>query len=155
MSDYGNGYQSYEQRNARAVNLGEQLFEAWCKENDYGCHRLGYDEKTGIIPGWHKVAQTIRQMPDYLVTKENRLAVVSVKGTLKFKEQDYKRLDWYEQTYATPDCPYRIVIATTRGIIWLTTAQVRQAYETSTNHGTWPDGKSWRELNIQDTPQGA
>lgn len=148
MSDYGNGHQTYEERNARTVNLGEQLFEAWCSENDYECYRLGYDEKTGIIPGWHRVAQTIRQMPDYLVKKGDRMAVVSVKGTLKFKDQDYKRLDWYEQTYATDSCPFRIVIARPNGMTWLTTEHVRQAYEASTNHGVWPDGKAWRELDL-------
>lgn len=146
--DYGNGNQSYTERNARTINLGEQLFEDWCKSNEYGCYRIGYDEKTGIIDGWYKVAQSIRQMPDYLVTKGNRMAVVSVKGTLKFKAQDFNRLDWYEETYGTDECPFRFVFSTRDRIIWLTTAQVREAYEASTNVGVWPDGKQWRELNL-------
>ena len=146
--DYGNGAQSYQERNARTVNLGEQLFESWCEHHGYTAKRHGYDEKTGIIPGWHKVATVIRQMPDYIVTKDDRMAVVSVKGTLKFKAQDYDRLDWFEQTYATPDCPFRFVFARHNGVTWLTTSEVRKAYEASTNQGVWPDGKAWRELNL-------
>ena len=145
---YGNGEQSFSQRNARSVNLGEQLFESWCEANSYTLHRIGYDEKTGPIEGWFKLSPVIRQMPDYLVKKDGRLAVTSVKGTLKFKEQDYDRLTWFEDMYASPGCPLRFVIATTTAITWLTTDQLRQAYEASTNQGVWPDGKAWRELNI-------
>jgi hypothetical protein len=146
--DYGNGNQSFSQRNARSVNLGEQLFESWCKTNQYSLHRLGYDEKTGPIDGWFKMSLIIRQMPDYLVKKDNRLAVVSVKGTLKFKTEDYDNLTWFEDMYATQQCPLRFVIARTNGITWLSTDELRQAYEASTNHGVWPDGKAWRELKL-------
>lgn len=145
--DYGSGEQSYHQRNGRATNLGEQLFETWCTANDFQFYRLGYQEKTGPIPGWYKVADAIRQMPDYLVAKEGRLATVSVKGTWKFKTEDYDRLSWFQETYATERCPFRFVIATTKGVTWLTTDELRQCYEASTVQGVWPDGKAWRELS--------
>ena len=145
--DYGSGHQGYFQRNGRDINLGEQLFESWCEGNGYKAYRLGYAEKTGPIIGWFKLSQTIRQMPDYVVAKDDRLAVVSVKGTWKFKTEDYDRLSWFEETYSTERCPFRFVIATTRGVTWLTTDEIRERYEASTNDGVWPDGKAWRELS--------
>ena len=148
LVDYGNGEQSYSQRNARSINLGEQLFEAWCNTNGMKLRRLGLDEKEALVPGWHKLNPVIRQMPDYIAMKDDRQAVVSVKGTLKFKAQDYDRLSWFEDMYASQDCPLRFVIATTRGITWLSTDELRQAYEASTNQGVWPDGKAWRELDL-------
>ena len=145
--DYGSGDQGYFQRNGRDINLGEKLFESWCDANGYTAHRLGYPEKTGIIYDWFKVAKAIRQMPDYLVSKAGRLATVSVKGTWKFKAQDYDRLSWFDETYGTERCPFRFVIATTRGVTWLTTDEIRELYEASTTEGVWPDGKVWRELS--------
>ena len=145
--DYGNGDQPYFERNAKDVNLGEKLFESWCDSRGMEYYRLGYDEKTGPIIGWYKVAQAIRQMPDYLVKANGRMAVVSVKGTWKFKVEDYKRLDWFEETYATDRCPLRFVFATPSKVVWANSEQVKKAYEASTKHGEWSDGKAWRELD--------
>lgn len=147
--DFGNGDQPYFERNSRDLNLGEVIFERWCAEDGMEFHRLGYQEKGAIIPGWFKVAQAIRQMPDYLVEKNGKMAVVSVKGTLKFKTVDYDRLNWFEETYATERCPFRFVIATTKGVTWLTTDELRQCYEASTVQGVWQsDNKAWKELNL-------
>jgi hypothetical protein len=150
MTSNGHGGQSYEERNNRPDNYGEQLFVDYCRLEGYKLHRIGFDEKQDKVQGFYNLNKVIRQLPDYvcLSPASGRMAVVSVKGTNKFKEEDYNNLSWLESVYATPKAPLRFVFAIRGQIHWKTTVEVVELYRNATEEGRWPDGKTYRVLNL-------
>jgi len=151
MPTNGHGNQSYEERNNRPDNYGEQLFIDYCRTEGYKLHRIGFDEKQDRVQGFYNLNKVIRQLPDFvcLSPASGRMAVVSVKGTNKFKEEDYNNLNWLESVYASPKAPVRFVFAIRGQIHWYTTTQVAELYRQSTAEGQWSDGKTYRILDIQ------
>ena len=150
MTSNGHGNQSYEERNNRPDNYGEQLFIDYCRVEGYKLNRIGFDEKQDKVPHFYNLNKLIRQLPDYVCSSpvSGRMAVVSVKGTSKFKEEDYNSLNWMEQNYSSPKAPLRFVFAIRGQIHWRTVQEVAELYRTSTEEGQWPDGKRYRVLNL-------
>lgn len=151
MLTNGHGDQSYEERNNRPDNYGEQLFVDYCRLEGYKLHRLGFDEKQDKVQGFYNLNKIIRQLPDYvcLSPASGRMAVVSVKGTTKFKEDDYNNLRWLETVYSSPKAPIRFVFAIKGQIHWRTIQEVADLYRASTEAGQWPDGKTYKVLDIK------
>lgn len=151
MPTNGHGNQSYEERNNRPDNYGEQLFVDYCRVEGYKLHRIGFDEKQDKVQNFYNLNKVIRQLPDYVCISpaSGRMAVVSVKGTNKFKEQDFNNLSWLESVYASPKAPLRFVFAIRGQIHWRTTQEVAELYRTATEEGQWLDGKAYRVLDIQ------
>jgi hypothetical protein len=147
----GHGDQSYEERNNRPDNYGEQLFVDYCRLEGYKLHRIGFDEKQDKVQGFYNLNKVIRQLPDYvcLSPASGRMAVVSVKGTNKFKQEDFNNLNWLETVYSTPKAPLRFVFAIRGQVYWYTTSQVSELYRQATTEAHWPDGKTYRELDIK------
>ena len=145
------GEKSYQERNNRPDNFGEELFIDHCRAHGLTCRRIGFDEKQGSIPNYWELNKVIRQLPDFVVTRPdtNRIAVVQVKGTVKFKQDDYNNLAWSESVYGSPKAPLWYVFALKQGIYWRTVSQVAELYRTSTIEDVWPDGKVYRVLNIK------
>ena len=147
----GHGDQSYEERNNRPDNYGEQLFIDYARVQGYRLHRIGFDEKQDKVEAFYQLSKTIRQLPDFVCLRPGtgRMAVVSVKGTSKFKEEDYNNLSWLESVYSTPKAPLRFVFALKTGIYWRTVQEVAKLYRESTEEGRWPDGKGYRVLDLE------
>jgi len=103
------------------------------------------------VEAFYQLSKTIRQLPDYVCLRPGtgRMAVVSVKGTNKFKQEDYDRLTWLEQTFGSPKAPLRFVFALRSGVHWRTVQEVAELYRTSTDEGRWADGKGYRILDIK------
>jgi hypothetical protein len=78
------------------------------------------------------------------------MAVVSVKGTNKFKEEDYNNLTWLESVYASAKAPLRFVFAIRGQVYWRTSTEVAELYREATEQGQWADGKIYRVLEIKD-----
>lgn len=150
MPTNGHGGQSYEERNNRPDNYGEQLFIDYCRLEGYKLHRIGFDEKQDKVQNFFNLNKVIRQLPDYvcLSPASGRMAVVSVKGTSKFKEEDFNNLSWLETVYSTPKAPLRFVFAVRGQIYWRTPIEVAELYRASTEEGQWPDGKTYRVLDL-------
>lgn len=144
------GELTYAERNNRPDNFGEELFIDHCRANGLTCRRIGFDEKQGSIPNYWELNKVIRHLPDFVVTRPdtNRIAVVQVKGTLKFKADDYNNLAWAESVYGTAKAPLWYVFALKSGIHWRTVTQVAEMYRQSAEEGQWPDGKTYRVLSL-------
>lgn len=144
------GELTYAERNNRPDNFGEQLFIDYCRHQGYTCRRIGFDEKIGQIPNYWDLNKVLRQLPDFIVARPStgRMAVVQVKGTNKFKEDDYNNLAWSESVYGSAKAPLRYVFALKSGIVWKTVSEVAELYRTATEEGQWPDGKRYRVLNL-------
>lgn len=150
MPTNGHGGQTYTERNNRPDNFGEELFIDHCRANGLTCQRIGFDEKQNKVVNFYHLNRVIRQLPDYVVTRKdtNRIAVVSVKGTSKFKEEDFNNLLWLETHYGTTAAPLWFVFALRTGIHWRTPAEVAELYRQSNTEDTWTDGKTYRVLDL-------
>lgn len=145
------GDKSFKERNNRPDNFGEQLFIDHCRNNGLTCHRLGFDEKQEQITNFWHMSKVLRQLPDFVVTRPDtgRTGVVQVKGTTKFKQDDYNNLSWAESVYGSAKAQLWYVFALKQGIYWLTVTQVAELYRQSSQEGQWPDGKTYRVLDIK------
>lgn len=144
------GNKSYEERNNRPDNFGEQLFIDYARNQGYKLHRIGFDEKQDKVQNFYYLNKVIRQLPDFICIRPStgRMAVVSVKGTRNFKEEDFNNLQWLESVYGTPSAPLRFVFALKTGIYWKTVAEVAEMYRASKQEEQWSDGKVYRVLDL-------
>jgi hypothetical protein len=153
--DNGNGNQTYQERNARNYNLAEDAFEALCADRGVAIQRTGFDEKNGKVPNFFRLNNTLRHLPDYVINYENKVSgetetrVIAVKGTDKFKQEDYNRLDWLEANFGSPRAPLYFVFYVRGKFHWRTPAEVKALYEASTQVGTWTsDNKEYRIIEL-------
>lgn len=151
------GNQTYAERNAIGYNRGEDWFVAYCEARGVKVQRIGFDEKNGKVPNFFALSDTLRHLPDFVVNYANQATQVSetraiaVKGTNKFKAEDYDRLDWFEQQYSTARAPLYFVFMLTEGRpIWLKPAKVKALYEAAeATEAAWQsDGKRYRVLPL-------
>jgi hypothetical protein len=153
----GNGNQTYAERNAIGYNIGEDRFVEYCNKKGVVVRRVGFDEKNGKVPNFFALSETLRQLPDFVVNFDNQetgsteVRVVAVKGTNKFKEEDYLRLDWMSEQYSTPRAPlYFVFMLRDNAPIWATPKRVKDLYEAAAGtEATWDsDNKKFRILSI-------
>ena len=151
------GNSTYAERNAVGYNRGEDWFVAYCEARSAKVQRIGFDEKNGKVPNFFALSDALRHLPDFVVNYENRetsaseTRVIAVKGTNKFKAEDYDRLDWFEQQYSTPRAPlYFVFMLTANKPIWLRPAKVKELYEAAVaTEAAWEsDGKRYRVLPL-------
>ena len=69
-------------------NIGEELFEAYCKEKGYKIQRIGFDENTGFVDNFSRLNPVLRNLPDYVVNTLKETFIVCVKGTPNFKKKE-------------------------------------------------------------------
>ena len=85
---YGNASQDYQGRQSVGVNIGEQIFEQWCERTGWNCTRLGFDEKFANVGAFYNLNPVLRNMPDYVIQRDDRTFAVNVKGTPNIKEKE-------------------------------------------------------------------
>ncbi len=61
-----NASHTYYERN-KIKDIGEQLFEKYCKEKNYNVVRLGFDSHKDPIKEFFKINPLLRNIPDYVV----------------------------------------------------------------------------------------
>ena len=141
-----NGDNTYEQRNSIKSNRGEQLFLQWCRDKGLEVHRLGFDEKQDKVSHFFQLPTIVRNLPDFVLADNDKLILVNVKGSMNFKAEEYSRLNELTYHYENDQCKLWYVFALPGELKWMTLDQVREAYDSSTKEGVWPDGKSYRTL---------
>ena len=153
--NFGNGEESYEERNARRVNIGEENFIKLCEERGVWYQRLGFDEKLGKVPNFFRLNATIRHLPDFVVsftnktTGEEETRLIAVKGTANFKREDYEKLDWFEQTYSSHRAPLYFVFMVADKAYWKTVKEVKELFEAANYDKIWEsDKKQYRTLKL-------
>jgi len=95
---YGNATQDYQGRQDVGVNIGEEIFEQWCARNGWNCTRLGFDEKFANVGAFYNLNPVLRNMPDYVIQRDEKTFAVNVKGTPNIKEKERLMLICF-------DCP--------------------------------------------------
>lgn len=142
-----NGNNSFAERNAGA-NLGEELFEKYCKEKQVFFKRLGFDEKKQQIPRFWEINPMVRNLPDYFVATNSRSMLVMVKGTANIKQSEVKMIPLFLEWYHSKNCPlYYAFCFKDKKIAFRTPDQVIELYQGAIDK-QWSDGVIYRTLAL-------
>jgi len=149
MSDFGDGTQSFEERQSQKTNLAEELFKRWAVKTGISVYRLGFDEKAERLPQAHfnLLPGAIRKLPDFVAIGKDR-RIVEVKGTPRFKRIDYELIDERVRLFHTAFTPLFFAFCF-RGQepIWKTPEEVKMLYEAAPDE-KWDDGVVFRYLRL-------
>ena len=142
-----NGFNTYAERNT-VPDIGEQLFEQYCKEKGYKVFRLGFDSKKTAINNFYKVNPLLRNIPDYLVETDKGNFIVQVKGTGNIKKKEVEMIPLFLEWYSTKDAPlvYAFCFEGEKPKI-IYAEKVIELYKQSVDK-KWNDGVIYRSLKI-------
>ena len=107
MLQCGNAEQTYSQRQEIGFNLAEDLFIQWANSNGWKVNRIGFDEKQGNVDNFFKLPSLLRNLPDFVITKKNKIYVINVKGTPRLKKKEFDIIDELERNYSSESAPLR------------------------------------------------
>jgi len=143
-----NGNNSYAERNS-GTNIGEELFEQYCKTKEVFFRRIGFDEKSSPVPNFYTINPFIRNIPDYFVSSNNGTKLVSVKGTRNIKESEVAMIPQFIEWYHSKDCPlwYAFCFKGESNPFFITPDRVIELYQQATDK-KWKDGTKYRTLNL-------
>ena len=143
--NYGNGQMNYRGRQSVDVNIGEQRFLEWCSREGWEAHRLGFDEKQGYVSFFYKLAPALRYLPDFVITNDNEVYVVNVKGTSNIKQEERRRIDKFVEVYGSMGAELVYAFCFEDRVEVLSTMQVKDAYDEAQDK-VWSDGRVYRSL---------
>jgi len=143
------GNKNYSDRQ-KIKNLGEELFEMYCKKNGYDFHRTGFDEKRNNIPNFYRLNILLRNTPDYILNTEESTYVVNVKGTANFKQSEISLLPLFLEWYSSKKAPlvYCFCFEGYEKPFILYPEQIIDKYEKEVDK-KWNDGVVYRTLNFE------
>lgn len=145
---YGNASQDYQGRQGVGVNIGEEIFEQWCERNGWNCTRLGFDEKFANVGVFYNLNPVLRNMPDYVIQREQRTYAVNVKGTANIKEKERMLLPQLIAAYSSQHALliYAFCIRNQR-IKFADAEHIMQLYDIEPDK-QWHDGVVYRTINL-------
>lgn len=150
MSEFGNAYESFEERQSKKVNIAEERFKEWAARSQVQVFRLGFDEKHERLPQQHYnlLPEILRKLPDFVAIR-NGARIVEIKGSFNFKRVDYECIDRRVEWFSSPSAPLWFVFCVGDSVpVWRTPAQIKEAYELEEDK-TWNDGVIYRTLKLK------
>jgi hypothetical protein len=141
---------SYSER-SKGINIGEQLFEDFCNQNQYIYYRLGFDAHNTFKPVY-KLNILLRNIPDYVVETPKGVFVVAVKGTGNIKEDEINLIPLMLEWYSSKESPLVYCFCfDDKPIKLLYPEQVIKLYEEAKYDKKFTsDNKIYRSLKIYD-----
>jgi hypothetical protein len=142
-----NGSNTYQDRNS-VSNVGELMFEEYCKNHNIFCTRVGFDEKNKKVPKFFNLNSCMKNLPDYYINKDEKSWLVMVKGTGNIKKEEVELIpsfiEWYSNTnspliYAFCFNGYKPHLLSAKKVIDLYNQSIDKQ---------WSDGKIYRNLNL-------
>jgi hypothetical protein len=142
-----NASHTYYERN-KIKDVGEQLFEKYCKEKNYNVVRLGFDSHKDTIKDFFKINPLLRNIPDYVVETEKGLFIVQVKGTSNIKKKEAEMIPLFLEWYGSKGAPlvYAFCFAERPPVI-MYAEKVIELYKNSVEK-VWGDGVVYRTLVV-------
>lgn len=142
-----NGENTYADRQT-VSNQGEDLFIAWCQQKGWHINRLGFDEKQGSVPMFFKLNPLLRNAPDFVISKEEKVFVVNVKGTANIKREEVRMIPLLVEAYSSKDAPLIYAFCfPNEDPKFVSYDKVITLYEKSVDK-QWHDGKTYRTLTV-------
>lgn len=146
MNKAGNANQSYSERQGIGFNLAEDLFIEWANKKGWKCTRLGFDEKQGNVDNFFKLSPLLRNVPDFVITKNDKIYVVNVKGTPRFKKKEFDILDDIEESYSSPSAQLRYAFCfKNTEPKFFSTKEIKEMYNKEEEQ-KWHDGIIFKKL---------
>ena len=143
-----NGENSYTERQTVA-NQGEELFLDWCFEHKWLVKRFGFDEKLANVPNFYKMNPIMRNAPDFVMTKDEKIFVVNVKGTANIKQAEVRMIPLLAEVYSSPDAPMIYAFCFLgENPKFVSYDKVITLYEKEKDK-QWSDGKIYRTLTLK------
>jgi hypothetical protein len=146
---YGNADQTYQDRQGVGVNIAEEMFEQWCERNGWNCTRLGFDEKFANVGAFYNLNPILRNIPDYVIQRDERTFVVNVKGTANIKEKERLLLPQLIEAYSTQKAPliYMFSIRNQR-MKFAEAEHIIELYDIESDK-KWHDGVVYRTIRLE------
>lgn len=143
-----NGSNSYQERQTIGVNIGEQLFMEWAEAKGYVATRIGSDSRDNHIPCFSRLNSILRNMPDFVLNKNGKTYVVSVKGTANIKNKEIRLLPDLVKSYSSRRAPL-IYAFCFRGHdpVLMSVETLQERFEQS-EEKVWHDGVLYRTIKI-------
>ena len=143
------GNKSYIDRQ-KLKNVGEELFEIYCKKQGHNFKRLGFDEKNNNIPNFFRLNTLLRNIPDYILNTGDFTYVVNIKGTANFKKSEIDLLPLFLEWYSSKKAPlvYCFCFEGYEKPFTLYPEQIIELYDKEKDK-TWNDGVIYRTLNFE------
>lgn len=143
----GNAKQSYSERQT-VSNTGEDLFIEWASKEKWNIYRLGFDEKNKNVDNFFKLNPLMRNIPDFIVTKKDKIRVINVKGTANIKEKEIKILPKIVEIYSSNNAPLVYAFCFSgRKPIFKKVNEILELWEQGQD-SCWHDGVVYRKLNL-------
>lgn len=143
-----NGSQTYEDRQAIGVNQGEELFMQWCYAKGWKFNRIGFDEKQSNVAMFYKLNPMLRNIPDFVINREEKMFVVNVKGTANIKRTEISMLPLIVEAFGSNEAPlvYAFCFANEEPK-FVPYYKVIEMYDKEQDK-QWHDGKIYRTLTF-------
>ena len=141
------GSNTYLERQTVA-NQGEVLFQEWCELHGYQVRRVGFDEKHGNVANFYNLPCLLRNLPDFVIGRDDQTMVVNVKGTGNFKQSEISMMPLFLEWFSSKKAPlmYAFCFAGCDPL-FIYPEKIIDLYEKSKNQ-QWSDGVVYRNLNL-------
>jgi hypothetical protein len=142
-----NNTNTYEERQS-VSDLGEELFEEWANRKGYKLNRIGFHSKYDSVPNFFRLSDMLRNMPDYVLTTNQKTYVVNVKGTANIKHREISLLNHLILCYSSPKAPliYAFCFKGQDPVLMSTDTLLERFSESEDK--TWHDGVMYRTIKI-------
>jgi hypothetical protein len=143
-----NNTNSYSERQS-VIDIGEKMFTEWATQKNWKVNRIGFDSKNDSVPNFFRLNEVLRNLPDFIVTTENRTLVVNVKGTANIKLKEINMLDKLEDAYSSSSAIliYAFCLRTKEEPILMSTETLRLRFSLAENQ-QWHDGVIYRTIAL-------
>lgn len=129
-------------------NWAEKKFEMWCFENSYPCERFGFNQDNNLLKNFFKLHPSIRNFPDFVIERKDKIAYCHVKGTNKIKLEDFIDYNLFDRLFCTPESPLYLVFVFQDAIKFRTVEQVKALLVGREIKRFENDGKIYFDLKI-------
>lgn len=140
------GNLSYAERQ-KGINVGEELFEAYCKRQNVRFIHIGFAEKKQDIPKYWELNAYLRNLPDYLVITKDKHFLVMVKGTSNMKQKEIEMIPQFLEWYGSKDVElyYAFCFQDKKNPLFYSPDRVVELYQKAQDK-QWTDGKIYRTI---------
>jgi hypothetical protein len=145
---FGNGSENYSDRQ-KHINIAEVLFVEWSKNRNYKINRIGFDEKDNSVHDFFKLNALLRNLPDFVISRDGKSFVVNVKGTANIKRKEYDLIPKLIDCFSSDDAPLIYAFCfKDKAPIFKTATAVINLFDESIDR-KWSDGVVYRNINLE------
>jgi hypothetical protein len=144
----GNGFESYNDRQNH-INIAELLFVKWAEEKNYKINRIGFDEKNNSVNDFFKLNPILRNLPDFVISKDDKCFIINVKGTANIKKKEYDLIPKFIECFSSDKCPLIYAFCfQNKTPIFKKANDIIKLFENSTDK-IWNDGVIYRNIYLK------